>query len=94
MTTRYPNLSSAQQISLVLLRTLIGWHFAYEGYFKLLNPAWSRDGAPLERFSSVGYLRNASGPLGDLFHSLARPDWIPYIDIGGRRSPCSPQASC
>jgi hypothetical protein len=27
--------SPAQQITLVLLQTLIGWHFAYEGYVKL-----------------------------------------------------------
>jgi thiosulfate dehydrogenase [quinone] large subunit len=74
------SLSSAQQVALVLLRTLIGWHFAYEGYFKLLHPAWSRTGAPLERFSSMGYLRNATGPLADLFQWIARPEWMPYID--------------
>ena len=73
-------LSTVQQAALVLLRTLIGWHFAYEGYFKLLHPAWSRAGAPLERFSSMGYLRGATGPLADLFHSMARPEWVPYID--------------
>lgn len=71
-----------QQLALVLLRTLIGWHFLYEGYFKLLHPAWSRDGAPLERFTSAGYLRNVSGPLGDLFRTLADPAWAPWIDNG------------
>jgi thiosulfate dehydrogenase [quinone] large subunit len=80
MTLVPPGLSSVQQVALVVLRTLIGWHFAYEGYFKLLHPAWSRGGAPLERFSSIGYLRNAAGPMADLFHWLARPEWIPYID--------------
>ena len=40
-------LSSWQQVGLVLLRTLIGWHFLYEGYFKLLHPAWTRVGTPL-----------------------------------------------
>jgi thiosulfate dehydrogenase [quinone] large subunit len=72
--------SGVQQTALILLRTLIGWHFAYEGYFKLLHPAWSRGGAPLERFSSLGYLRGATGPLADLFHWMARPEWVPYID--------------
>jgi thiosulfate dehydrogenase [quinone] large subunit len=66
----------------VLLRTLIGWHFAYEGYFKLMKPAWSREGAPLERFSSIGYLRGATGPVADFFHWFARPEWMPYIDGG------------
>ena len=73
-------LSSLQQVALVLLRTFIGWHFAYEGYVKLVRPAWSRAGAPLEPFSSIGYLRGATGPLADLFHWMARPEWMPYID--------------
>jgi thiosulfate dehydrogenase [quinone] large subunit len=71
----------AQWWTLVALRTAIGWHFLYEGYTKLLNPAWSRTGAPLEPFSSAGYLQAAGGPLGDVFRSLARPEWIPWIDL-------------
>jgi thiosulfate dehydrogenase [quinone] large subunit len=69
-----------QQISLVLLRTAIGWHFLYEGYFKLVSPAWSRAGAPLQPFSSAGYLHSASGPFGDVFRWLAQPAWLPWID--------------
>jgi thiosulfate dehydrogenase [quinone] large subunit len=69
-----------QQISLILLRTAIGWHFLYEGYFKLVYPAWSRAGTPLEPFSSGGYLQGASGPLGDLFRSMAQPAFLPWID--------------
>jgi thiosulfate dehydrogenase [quinone] large subunit len=75
-------MSRIQQVTLVLLRTLIGWHFLYEGYFKLLYPAWSRDGAPLERFTSAGYLRNVSGPLGNLFRALADPAVAPWVDFG------------
>jgi thiosulfate dehydrogenase [quinone] large subunit len=73
-------LSPTQQTMLVVLRTLIGWHFLYEGYFKLLHPAWSRAGAPIERFSSAGYLRGATGPFSDLFHALAGSAWIPWVD--------------
>jgi thiosulfate dehydrogenase [quinone] large subunit len=80
MTMGSLRLTSLQQVFLVVLRTLIGWHFAYEGYFKLLHPAWSREGAPLEQFSSLTYLRNATGPVAALFHWIARPEWIPYID--------------
>ena len=81
-------LSSFQQLALVLLRTSIGWHFAYEGYFKLLYPAWSRGGAPLDRFSSLGYLRGATGPLADLpLVRAARMDSV--YRHGGRRSRCS-----
>lgn len=75
-------LARSHQVALVLLRTLIGWHFAYEGYFKLLHPAWSRAGEPLERFSAAGYLQNATGPFAELFKALARPGLIPYVDTG------------
>jgi thiosulfate dehydrogenase [quinone] large subunit len=80
MTSATQYLSSIQQAALVLLRTAIGWHFAYEGYIKLLDPAWSRAGAPLAPFSSVGYLQAAGGPFGELFRWLAQPAWIPWID--------------
>jgi thiosulfate dehydrogenase (quinone) large subunit len=73
-------LSRGQQVSLVLLRTLIGWHFLYEGYFKLLRPAWSRDGAPLAAWSSAGYLHAANGPFAALFHRLADSPWIGRVD--------------
>lgn len=75
-------LARSHQVALVLLRTLIGWHFAYEGYFKLLHPAWSRVGEPLERFSAAGYLQNATGPFAELFKALGRPALIPYVDTG------------
>ena len=73
-------LTRAQQAWLIVLRTLIGWHFLYEGYYKLLTPAWNRAGAPIEPFSSAAYLSNISGPFADLFHMAARPTWIPWID--------------
>jgi thiosulfate dehydrogenase [quinone] large subunit len=82
MTHRALPLSGAQQMMLVVLRTLIGWHFLYEGYSKLLHPAWSRAGVPLERFTALGYLRNTSGPFADLFRVLADPAWAPWLDTG------------
>lgn len=57
--------------TLVTLRTLIGWHFAYEGYYKLMLPAWSRGGGRLARFSAEGYLRSAAGPFAGAFHAIA-----------------------
>jgi thiosulfate dehydrogenase [quinone] large subunit len=57
--------------SLVALRTLIGWHFAYEGYYKLMLPGWSRSGGVLPAFSADGYLRSATGPLAGAFHAMA-----------------------
>ena len=75
-----PALSSFQQVSLVLLRTLIGWHFAYEGFFKLWRPAWTREGALLGAWSSAGYLRAANGPFAELFHRLAGSSSLPALD--------------
>ena len=74
-------LSRGQQVSLIVLRTLVGWHFLYEGYFKLWRPAWSRDGAPLAAWSSAGYLHAASGPFASLFHHLADSSWLARVDV-------------
>ena len=73
--------SRRQQITLVVLRTLVGWHFLYEGYVKLLNPAWGRDGHPLAAWSSAGYLKSATGPLADFFHSLGAAAWVGRVDL-------------
>ena len=73
-------LSGAQQAALVILRTLIGWHFLYEGYYKLMLPAWSADGKPLSPWTSVGYLKAASGPLARLFQWMIDAGWIGWID--------------
>jgi thiosulfate dehydrogenase (quinone) large subunit len=73
-------LSALQQILLIGLRTLIGWHFLYEGYYKLMVPAWSSDGVPLARWSSAGYIRAASGPIARLFQRMLDAGWTPWID--------------
>jgi thiosulfate dehydrogenase (quinone) large subunit len=72
--------TTAQQVILVLLRILIGWHFLYEGYYKLVLPAWSADGQPLASWSSIGYLNGASGPLAGLFRLMIDAGLIPWID--------------
>lgn len=74
-------MSRAQQIGLVTLRTLIGWHFLYEGYVKLVAPSWGSDGLPVAVWSSAGYLRAATGPLAGVFHALASSSWIGTIDV-------------
>jgi len=74
-------LTGFQQVALVLLRTLVGWHFLYEGLYKLWAPAWSREGVPLAHWSAAGYLRGAaSGPLADLFRWLGTSGLMPVID--------------
>lgn len=74
-------MTNLQQTALIVLRTLVGWHFLYEGYTKLLQPAWSRAGAPAAAWSSAGYLKAATGPLAELFHSLGNASWIGALDI-------------
>lgn len=73
-------MTAFQQVSLVLLRTLVGWHFLYEGFVKLWLPAWSRDGAPILAWSSAGYLKAASGPLAPFFRGLAESRVLPFVD--------------
>ncbi len=69
-----------QHVALVLLRTLVGWQFLYEGYYKLMVPGWSRQAQRLPAWSSSGYLAGATGPLASVFHVLASPPTIVWID--------------
>ena len=79
MGTPLPN--GLQQVTLILLRTLVGWHFAWEGFVKLWWPSWSRGGWPLGRWSAAGYLQGATGPLADYFRGLADSSWMPVFDV-------------
>lgn len=69
-----------QQIALVVLRTVIGWHFLYEAYYKIWSPAWGPTGTPLPRWTSAGYLKGASGPLASLFQRMVDAGGTPWID--------------
>lgn len=73
-------LSGLRQFLLVALRILIGWHCFYEGYYKLMVPAWSSEGVPLGRWTSAGYIRGASGPVARLFERMLDAGWTPWID--------------
>jgi thiosulfate dehydrogenase [quinone] large subunit len=73
-------LSRTQQVALVALRTLVGWHFLYEGFVKLWSPAWSRAGMPLSPFSAAGYLNGATGPFASVFQALADSRVLPFVD--------------
>jgi len=69
-----------QQFALITLRTVIGWHFLYEAYYKILSPAWSPAGTPLARWTSAGYLKGASGPLAGVFRWMIDKEWTLWID--------------
>jgi uncharacterized membrane protein YphA (DoxX/SURF4 family) len=55
-------------VALLALRVSVGWHFYKEGAKKLNST---------ETFSSAGFMRQATGPLAESFHNLARQphDW-------------------
>lgn len=74
-------MTALQQAGLLVLRSLIGWHFLYEGYTKLLHPAWNRAGAPVAEWSSAAYLKAATGPFAELFHALGNSAWVGTLDV-------------
>jgi thiosulfate dehydrogenase [quinone] large subunit len=76
-----PRPTGLQQLALVLLRTLIGWHLAWEGFVRLLWPAWSRGGWPLPRWSAAGSLQSATGPLADSLRVLGESGWIGFFSV-------------
>ena len=77
---RILRLSTVQQFTLITLRTLIGWHFLYEAYYKIVSPAWSPGGGRLTRWTSAAFLQGASGPLAGVFQRLVNAGWTQWID--------------
>ena len=75
-------LTAFQQFALVVLRTAIGWHVAYEGFYKLMLPGWTRGGQRVAEWSAAGYLKGATGPFAGVFHGLAaQPTAMQAVDI-------------
>ena len=56
-----------RDVALTLLRVAIGWHFLYEGCWKLMQ----KDG-----WSCLSYLSAAQGPLAPVFKWMAEQAWI------------------
>jgi thiosulfate dehydrogenase [quinone] large subunit len=81
MVTFAQTVTFTQRTMLVVLRTLIGWHFLYEGYYKLMLPGWSPAGEPLPAWSAAGYLKTATGPLAPMFHAMAASGAMRMVDV-------------
>lgn len=75
-------MSRGRAFALVVLRIVVGWHFVYEGYYKLLVPGWSKAGAPLAHWSASGYLKTATGPFAGFFHALGATH-VTLFTLGG-----------
>jgi uncharacterized membrane protein YphA (DoxX/SURF4 family) len=70
--TRNISGSKIVQVSLAMLRILIGWHFLYEGLIKLFDPAWT----------SRPFLEGSRWIFGDLLRWMASaPAGIHIIDF-------------
>ncbi len=54
------NLKVSQLSALIILRVVVGWHFAYEGLAKILQPNWS----------ASFYLNDSFGYFSEFFKSL------------------------
>jgi thiosulfate dehydrogenase [quinone] large subunit len=54
-------LSRSAMVAITVLRVVVGWHFLYEGFVKLMSPSWS----------AAGYLRISRGPFAAVFKGLA-----------------------
>lgn len=64
-------MSVLQQILLVTLRFVIGWHLFYEGLGKMREVNWS----------GAGYLAHSSGPFAEIFKGIAaRPQLLSLTD--------------
>lgn len=67
-----PGLSNLQQGGLIILRIIIGWHFFYEGLYKLVHPGWSAE----------SYLIHTRGFLSGFFHWMAaNPSIMKIVDL-------------
>lgn len=62
-------MNSGTKVFLVLLRVAIGWHFLFEGLDKVHTHQLG-DIPGNKPWTSEGYFREASGPLGPLFRSV------------------------
>src|SRR5215510_4265205 len=59
---------------LILLRLAIGWHFLFEGWHKL-HSHWVGQTETTRPFTSEGYFREATGPLGPIVRAqIGDPD--------------------
>src|SRR4051812_31515346 len=64
-----PRITLPTIVFLVLLRLAIGWHFLVEGGNKLLS-FYRGPTVTSKPFSSAGFFREATGPLGGVFRMV------------------------
>src|SRR3990167_2318031 len=65
-------MTKSEKVTLLLLRVSMGWLLLYAGFSKFTGDT---------PFSAAGYLSNAVGPFAGIFHSLAQPGILPFINF-------------
>lgn len=71
-------LNAGTKIFLVLLRVAIGWHFFYEGIYKI-----SSERAGAQPFTAEFYMRASKGPVADLLRrAIDDPDGLSRLTDG------------
>ncbi len=71
-------MNAGTKIFLVLLRVAIGWHFFYEGIYKI-----SSERAGAQPFTAEFYLRASKGPAADLLRrAIDDPDGLSRLTDG------------
>ena len=55
-----------QRFFLLLMRVVIGWHFLYEGYVKIVSTGWT----------AAGYLDAVPGPFAGVFELIVENQWM------------------
>ena len=69
-TERQTESSGWNAVFVAVLRLVIGWHFLYEGLWKLMQP---------EGWSCASYLNASQGPLAAIFTWMASQGWIVVV---------------
>ena len=69
---KIPQYSPLQLTGLVILRILIGWHFLYEGFAKVLNPNWT----------AAGFLLDSKWLFSNVFIAMAQNShMLAFVDF-------------
>lgn len=75
MSARPEKVTFVQGLVLVLMRWVVGWHLAVEGWGKLDDPKWT----------AKEYLLGSTGPLAEYFQQIANnEEWLLWADLANQ----------
>jgi len=75
LSVRPEKVTFVQSLVLVLMRWVVGWHLAVEGWGKLDDPKWT----------AKEYLLGSTGPLAEYFQQIANnEEWLLWADLANQ----------